>query len=327
MAEIQQKISRSNKNVINKRDGKKKITWKMIKSQKELMFMSVPFLAYVLLFSYTPIWGWLMAFQNYRPGTSFFDQQWIGFDQFKSLFTAMGFVQVLRNTIAMSFICLVLGFVCSIALALLINEIKNTFLKRGVQTISYLPHFLSWLIATGMIANVLSTDPAIGIINNVLMKLHLVHEPILFLGIPKLFWGIVGVSTVWKEVGWGTIIYLAAIASIDPALYEAAEIDGAGRFQKMFHVTLPGIKPTIMVLLIMNIGHILDTNFELPYFLGNGLVSDYSQTIDIFVLQYGINQFNYSLATAAGIFKSVVSITLLLTANFIAGKLGEEKLI
>nr|WP_315672204.1 ABC transporter permease subunit [Clostridium sp. 19966] len=299
----------------------------MIKSQKELMFMSVPFLAYVLLFSYTPIWGWLMAFQNYKPGTSFFDQQWIGFDQFKSLFTAMGFVQVLRNTIAMSFICLVLGFVCSIALALLINEIKNTFLKRGVQTISYLPHFLSWLIATGMIANVLSTDPAIGIINNVLMKLHLVQEPILFLGIPKLFWGIVGVSTVWKEVGWGTIIYLAAIASIDPALYEAAEIDGAGRFQKMFHVTLPGIKPTIMVLLIMNIGHILDTNFELPYFLGNGLVSDYSQTIDIFVLQYGINQFNYSLATAAGIFKSVVSITLLLTANFIAGKLGEEKLI
>ncbi|MDT8715950.1 sugar ABC transporter permease [Clostridium sp. 19966] len=327
MAEIQQKISRSNKNGINKKDGKKKITWKMIKSQKELMFMSVPFLAYVLLFSYTPIWGWLMAFQNYKPGTSFFDQQWIGFDQFKSLFTAMGFVQVLRNTIAMSFICLVLGFVCSIALALLINEIKNTFLKRGVQTISYLPHFLSWLIATGMIANVLSTDPAIGIINNVLMKLHLVQEPILFLGIPKLFWGIVGVSTVWKEVGWGTIIYLAAIASIDPALYEAAEIDGAGRFQKMFHVTLPGIKPTIMVLLIMNIGHILDTNFELPYFLGNGLVSDYSQTIDIFVLQYGINQFNYSLATAAGIFKSVVSITLLLTANFIAGKLGEEKLI
>ena len=325
MAEIQQNIKYSRKKIKN--SANRKITWKLIVSQKELMFMSVPFLAYIILFAYVPIWGWLMAFQNYMPGKSFFEQKWVGVDQFRFLFQSADFVRVLRNTVSISFINLVLGMLCPIVLALLLNEIKNTFLKRTVQTISYLPHFLSWIIATGIIANVLSTDSAIGIINNMLLKFHIINEPILFLGIPKLFWGIVGISTTWKEVGWGSIIYLSAIASIDPALYEAAAIDGAGRLQKMLNITLPGIKPTVVVLLIMNIGHILDASFELPFFLGSGLVSDYSQTIDIFVLQYGINQFNYSLATAAGIFKSAVSITMLLVANYISGRLGEEKLI
>lgn len=325
MTEMQQNIRQST-DIIKVRK-KKKITWKIIKSQKELIFMSVPFLAYIILFAYVPIWGWLMAFQNYLPGTSFFEQKWVGLTQFKNLFSYMEFTQVLRNTVAMSVINLVLGFASSIVLALLLNEIKNKFLKRTVQTISYLPHFLSWIIATGIVANVLSTDPAIGILNNLLMQLNIIDKPIAFLSIPKLFWPIVGVSNVWKEVGWNTIIYLAAISSIDPALYEAAEMDGAGRFQKMWHITLPGIKPTFMVLLIMNIGHILDAGFEIQYFLGNGIVQDYSRTIDIFALKYGIEQFNYSLATAAGIFKSVVSITLLLAANFISGKLGEERLI
>jgi len=325
MAEIRKDIKQSRKLPKVKKD--KKLTWKIIKNQKELMYMSVPFLVYIGIIAYAPLWGWLMAFQNYKPGLSMFKQQWVGFTQFINLFSYMGFIQVIRNTVAMSFINLVLGMICPIVLALLINEIKSMYFKRAVQTISYLPHFLSWIIATGIVADVLSTDPAIGIINNLLMNLHIVSQPILFLGIPKLFWGIVGVSTVWKEVGWGTIIYLAAISSIDPALYEAAEIDGAGRFQKMRHITLTGIKATVIILLIMNIGHILEAGFEIQYFLGNGLVSDYSKTIDIFVLDYGINQNNYSLATAAGIFKSAVSITMLLLANFISGKLSDEKLI
>ena len=326
MTEISGNIKQSRKSLKVKK-ARKKLTWKIIKSQRELMFMSVPFLAYIAVFAYVPLWGWLMAFQSYKPGTSFFEQKWVGLLQFKNLFSYMGFVQVIRNTVAMSFINLVLGMICPIMLALLLNEIKSMYFKRTVQTISYLPHFLSWIIATGIVADVLSTDPAIGIINNLLMQLHLVSQPILFLGIPKIFWTIVGVSTVWKEVGWGTIIYLAAISSIDPALFEAAEIDGAGRFQKMLHITLPGIKATIIVLLIMNVGHILDAGFEIQYFLGNGLVSDYSKTIDIFVLDYGINQFNYSLATAAGIFKSAVSITMLLLANFISGKVSDERLL
>ncbi|OPJ61386.1 putative multiple-sugar transport system permease YteP [Clostridium oryzae] len=325
MAEMQQNIKHTEKPVKVKEGNK--ITWKLIKSQKELIFMSVPFLAYIFLFAYAPIWGWIMAFQNYVPGVSFFHQQWVGLKQFKILFTGQEFLRVLRNTLAMASIQLVLGFVSAIILALLLNEIKNIFIKRSVQTISYLPHFLSMIIATGIVANVLSADTSIGIINNVLIKLHIISQPILFLGIPKLFWGIVGATSVWKEVGWNTIIYLSAIASIDPALYEAASIDGAGRFQKMLHITLPGIKATFMVLFIMSIGNILSSGFEIQYFLGNGLVSDYSTNLDIYVLQHGLQQANYSLATAAGIFKTGVSIILLLVANFIAGKLGEEQLM
>ncbi|WP_178023857.1 sugar ABC transporter permease [uncultured Paenibacillus sp.] len=307
-----------------KKRKKQQITWSLVKSQRQLIFMSVPLLAYIILFAYVPVWGWTMAFQNYKPARSFGQQEWIGFKQFKFLFTDDGFLRVLRNTLGMSIINLVLGFVTAILLALLLNEIKKIFWKRTVQTISYLPHFLSWIIVTGIVATSLASD---GIVNDILMRLHLIKEPILWLSEGKYFWGVVGASHVWKEVGWNTIIYLAAMAAIDPALYEAADIDGASRYRKMLHVTLPGIKPTIVILLIMSIGHILEAGFEVQYLLGNGLVVDWSETIDIFVLKYGIAQGNYSLATAGGIFKTVVSITMLLLANWTAKRLGEERLL
>lgn len=314
------------KNVIPKGKKRKKqqITWSLIKSQRQLIYMSVPLLAYILLFAYVPVWGWTMAFQNYKPARSFGEQEWVGFRQFKFLFMDDSFLRVLRNTLGMSIINLVLGFVTAIVLALLLNEIKNIFWKRTVQTISYLPHFLSWIIVTGIVATSLASD---GIVNDVLMRLHLIKEPILWLSEGKYFWGVVGASHVWKEVGWNTIIYLAAMAAIDPALYEAADIDGANRYRKMFHVTLPGIKPTIVILLIMSVGHILEAGFEVQYLLGNGLVVDWAETIDIFVLKYGIAQGNYSLATAGGIFKTVVSVTMLLFANWMAKRLGEERLL
>lgn len=301
------------------------LSWKTIKAQKQLIFMSVPIAIYLIIFNYVPVWGWLMAFQNYRPALSFAKQEWVGLQQFRFLFQDDTFMLVLRNTIAMSFINLVLGFVTAIVLALLINEIKVKMFKRTVQTISYLPHFLSWVIAAGIVATSLSVDD--GIVNVILMKLHLIDEPIMWLSEGKYFWGIVGAANVWKEVGWNTIIYLAAITSIDPSLYEAASIDGASRLKKMRYVTLPGIKATFVILLIMNIGHILDAGFEVQYLLGNGLVIDWSQTIDIFVLKYGISMGNYSLATAAGIFKTVVSVVLVLVANNIAKRLGEERLV
>lgn len=301
------------------------ITLKTLKAQKQLMFMSLPFLAYIILFSYVPAIGWVMAFQDFKPAKSFFNQQWVGFKHFQFLFSDSGFLRVLRNTLAMSFINLVLGFVTAILLALLLNEIKNTLFKRTVQTISYLPHFLSWVIVAGLVSNALSTED--GIINILLLNLGLIKEPILWLGKGEYFWGIVGAAKVWKEVGWNTIIYLSAMSSIDPALYEAADIDGANRYHKMWHITLPGIKPTFVVLLIMSVGHILNAGFEVQYLLGNGLVVDWSETIDIFVLKYGISQFNFSLATAAGIFKTVVSVILIYTANTISKKIGEEQLI
>lgn len=302
----------------------KPITWELIKAQKQLIFMSVPLLAYIVLFAYVPIWGWTMAFQDYKPAKSFGEQTWVGFKHFKFLFTDDNFMRVLRNTVGMSVINLVLGFTTAIILALLLNEIKKVFWKRTVQTISYLPHFLSWIIVTGIVATSLASD---GIINDLLLKMHLIDEPIVWLSEGKYFWGIVGASHVWKEVGWNTIIYLAAMAAIDPALYEAADIDGANRYQKMWRITLPSIKPTIVILLIMSIGHILEAGFEVQYLLGNGLVVDWSETIDIFVLKYGIAQGNYSLATAGGVFKTVVSIVMLLIANWTAKRLGEERLL
>ncbi|MFA9380199.1 MAG: ABC transporter permease [Acetanaerobacterium sp.] len=299
--------------------------WKKMVRQKTLLLMALPFVIYAIVFYYAPLAGWVMAFQNFKPGRGgVFDQKWVGFDQFKFLFSDSTFLNVLRNTLAMSLITLILGFVFSIGFALVLNEVKNKFSKRAVQTISYLPHFLSWIIVTGLVADMLSTET--GVINQMLQLTGLLNSPVSFLGEPKYFWWIVGFSNVWKETGWGSIIYLAAITAISPDLYEAAEIDGAGRLSRLWHITLPGIKPTIFILLIINIGNVLNAGFEVQYLLGNGLVQQVSQTIDIFVLKYGISLSNYSLATAAGIFKSVISIILIFLANLSAKAAGEERL-
>lgn len=293
--------------------------------QRQLVFMSVPLVLYVVLFTYVPLWGWTMAFQDFKPAVAFADQTWVGLKWFEFLFTDETFLGVLRNTLAMSFINLVLGFTTAIGLALLLNEVKNRLFKRTVQTLSYLPHFLSWVIVSGLVASMLSTEG--GAINDVLMAVGFIQEPILFLSDPTYFWWIVGFTNVWKDVGWNTIIYLAAISAIDPNLYEAADIDGCSRWQKMKHITLPSIRPTIVVLLILSIGQILNSGFELQYLLRNGLIQDYSDTIDIFVLTYGLNSGNYSLATAAGMFKSVVSIILIVAANAVSKRLGEERVL
>jgi putative aldouronate transport system permease protein len=304
---------------------KEKTFLQKLSSQKQLLFMSMPLMLYVILFAYVPIWGWTMAFQNYKPARGFFQQEWAGLRWFAFLFTDPGFARVLRNTVAMSFINMALGYISAIVFALLLNELKKIMFKRVVQTVSYLPHFLSWIIVTGLVATMLSVEN--GAVNDLLMALKIIKEPVLFLSVPKYFWGIVGFTYVWKEVGWNTIIYLAAMAGIDPALYEAAEIDGCNRYQKMWFVTLPGIKATIVIMMIMSIGHILDAGFELQYLLKNGLIQDVAETIDIYVIKYCFESFNYSLATAAGMFKNVVNISLIFIANTLAKRLGEERLI
>lgn len=293
--------------------------------QKQLVFMSLPLVLYVILFSYVPLWGWTMAFQNFRPARTFWKQEWVGLRWFSFLFQDQVFLRDIRNSICMSLINTSLGFITAIAFALLLNELRKVMFKRVIQTVSYLPHFLSWVIVTGLVSNMLSVDS--GAINELLLSLRLIKEPLLWLGIPKYFWGIVGATYVWKEVGWNTIIYLAAIVGIDPTLYEAAEIDGCNRYRKMWHITLPGIKPTIIILLIMSIGRILDAGFELQYLLRNGLIQDVSDTIDIFVLEFGFRNNNFALATAAGMFKNIVNVTLIFMANWIAKKAGEERLI
>ena len=258
--------------------------FKKLGRQWQLMIMSVPMLLYVLLFNYAPLWGWMTAFQDYSTKKGFAGSPWVGLDNFKWLFSNNDFLLSIRNTLAMSVINLVFGTVSAVLLAVLLNEVRNRKFKRTVQTVTYLPHFLSMVIVVSMAQNLFSSN---GAINSLLLNTGLAKEPVFFLGKGEYFWWLVGVINVWKEVGWGTIIYIAAMTSIDPSLYEAAAIDGAGRFQRILHVTLPGIKATFVILLIMNIG----------------------------------------VATAAGMFKSVVAIILLVGANFVARRLGEETLI
>ena len=303
---------------------KKKGFFRTLGKQYQLMIMSVPMMLYVLLFNYAPLWGWLTAFQDYNVKKGLTGSKWVGWDNFAFLFRDQDFILSIRNTLAMSLINLVFGTVSAILLAVLLNEVRNRKFKRTVQTVTYLPHFLSMVIVVGMAQNIFSSN---GAVNDFLLGTGLAKEPVFFLGKGEYFWWLVGVINVWKEVGWGTIIYIAAMTGIDPSLYEAAAIDGAGRFQRILHVTLPGIKSTFVILLIMNIGHLMEAGFEMQYLLRNSQVYDWSDTIDIFVLQYGISKQQYGVATAAGMFKSIVAIILLLVANFTAKALDEDTLI
>jgi len=297
---------------------------KQVWQQRQLALMSVPMFLYICLFNYFPLWGWITAFMNYKPAVPLFENQWVGLKNFEWLFSKPEFLGAVRNTFAMAAINLVFGFVFPILLALFLNEIRSIRFKRTVQTVTYLPHFLSWVIVVGIAQTIFASD---GAINQLILALGISKSPIFFLGEGKYFWWLVGAINVWKECGWNTIIYLAAISAIDPALYEAAEMDGAGRFKKMLHIALPGIRSTFMVLLIMNIGYLMEAGFEIQYLMGQNVVMDWSQTIDIFALKYGITKGQYSRAIAAGIFKSLVSIALMISANFTAKRLGEDTLL
>ena len=302
---------------------KRNITWKEMKKQKVLLIWSFVIVIYGVIFCYLPLAGWVMAFQNYKPKDGLFHSAFIGLAKFKQLFSDTTFLRVIRNTLGMGVINLVVTFIMAIVFAILLNEVKSNGGKKVVQTISYLPHFLSWIIVTGILHDALSST---GIINELLLKFHLLDQPLNFFAHPKFFWPIVAFANVWKETGWNASIYLSAITAIDPSLYEAANIDGAGRWARIRYVTLPGIKPTIMILLLMNVGNVLNAGFEIQYLLGNGLVKSVSETIDIYVLKWGISQNDFAIGTAAGIFKSFVSIVLIIIANQIAKKNGEERL-
>lgn len=304
-------------------EKKRNLTWKEMKKQKVLILWSLVIVIYGVIFCYLPLGGWIMAFQDYKPKDGLLHSTFVGLDKFKQLFSDDTFIRVIRNTLAMGVINLIVTFVAAIVFAILLNEVKSNGGKKTVQTISYLPHFLSWIIVTGILHDALSSS---GIINELLLKFHILDQPLNFFAHPKYFWPIVAFANVWKETGWNAIIYLSAITAIDPSLYEAANMDGAGRWARIRYVTLPGIKPTIMILLLMNVGNVLNAGFEIQYLLGNGLVKSVSETIDIYVLKWGISQNDFSIGTAAGIFKSFVSIVLIVIANQIAKKNGEERL-
>ncbi|MBR4359504.1 MAG: sugar ABC transporter permease [Clostridia bacterium] len=307
-------------------------------TQWQLLLMSVPMLLYVILFNYVPLFGWVNAFKDIsnERGTliSFLrgeNPADYGFNNFTNLFKpgAIPFMGAIRNTLAMSLINLVMGTVSAVVLAVLLNEVRQKTYKRTVQTVTYLPHFLSMVIVVGMAKIIFdSNERTPGPLNSLLLGTGILREGPDWLGQPQYFWWIIGVINVWKEVGWGTIIYISAMTGIDPCLYEAASIDGAGRFQRIMHVTLPGIRSTFIILMIMNIGHLLDTGFEIQYLLKSSGTQQVAYTIDLYVLEYGTGkQIDYGLATAAGIFKSIVAIVLLTGANFISKRLSDDSLL
>ena len=289
--------------------------------QRYLFFMSVPFMILVIIFCYIPLFGWVMAFQNYKPATGFFHSQFVGLHQFVRMFTdpilAPKFRQVLGNTLGMSFMGLVFGFLTSITFAILLNEMNSLAYKKIVQTVSYLPHFVSWVIVANIVSGAFAPS---GVVNDLLMKLGILKQPFNFLAKPNLFWWIVTGADIWKETGWNAIIYIAAMAAIDPQLYEAAIVDGATRMQRIWHITLPGIRSTIVMLLILSIGNIINIGFEKQWLLSNPIVDARAEVLDKYIIDYGISNFNFSYGTALGIFKSVISIILVFSANRIAKK-------
>lgn len=299
---------------------------KVIKDQKFLFLMSMPFVIWIIIFKYIPLWGWTIAFQNYKPGKSFFSQEWVGLKYFIAMFKDDQFYTVMRNTLGMSFLALVFGFTLPIILAILLNEIKTIWFKRTVQTISYLPHFVSWVIVASIFNKMLSIDG--GFVNEVLKFMNLVKEPgINFMAKPEYFWGIVTSADVWKEIGWNSIIFLAAIAGISPELYEAAMVDGANRFRRIWHVTIPGILPTVIIILILNIGNLINIGYEKQFLMRNSMVSDYANVLDLYILDYGVASGRWAFGTAAGIFKSLVSIILLFVSNKLSKKISGIRVV
>lgn len=286
------------------------------------LLLVVP-IAYFLVFRYIPMTYIQIAFKKYSIVQSPWEMPWAanhGFEYFIKAFSNMDFLYALRNTILLNLLDLVIGFPAPIILALLLNELTFAKFKRVTQTVAYMPHFLSWIIISGMALQLFA--PSTGLLNIMLNRLGVESVP--FLNDPKHWVATYILLGVWQSVGWNSIIYLAALTGINPELYEAASIDGAGRFKKIWHVTLPGLRSTIIVLLIMNLGRILGSEFDRPYALKNALVDNVSNVISTFVYTNGIRGLQFSLTTAVGLFQSVVCVIFLIGANSLAKKFGER---
>ncbi|WP_441909016.1 ABC transporter permease [Paenibacillus sp. MCAF9] len=277
-------------------------------------------LAYFIIFKYTPMLGVVIAFKDYNMFQGILASPWVGFETFREVFQMDGFYNALRNTFLLNFLDLVVSFPIPIALAILLNELRIKWFKKGAQTILYLPHFISWVIIGGMAIQLLATNN--GIVNNLLKSLGMKVIP--FLTEP-VYWVLtyLGIG-IWQSAGWGTIIYLAALTGINKDLYEAADVDGASRMRKIWHITLPGIKPTIIILLIINIGHMASIGFDRPFVLSNPLVTDVSEVISTYVYKIGIQSARYTIATAIGLFQAVVGLIFLLSADYISRKVNDQ---
>ena len=277
--------------------------------------MMLPGLILLIFFSIVPMAGIAIAFENYKPGAGIFHSKWVGLYWFRYIFQLPNGVQVIKNTLIIAVMKIITGLIVPIAFALLLNEIRKSVLRRSIQTIIYLPHFLSWVVLGGIVKEILSLD---GILNRILGSIGL--EPVFFMAKPELFRGILVVTDIWKEFGFGTIVYLAAIMAVDISLYESAAMDGAGRWKMLISVTLPSIMPTIVLMATLSLGNILNAGFDQIYNMYNPLLYSTGDIIDTFVYRTGLVDLKYSLATAVGVFKSVISLIMISISYYLADK-------
>ncbi len=287
----------------------------------QVYIMAVPMVIFFILFHYMPMYGIIIAFKDFTVGKGIFESEWIGFENFIYFFNSHYFTRVIKNTVLLSLYGLLWGFPAPIILAILLNELHREKFKRLVQTISYLPHFISMVVICGIIIDFCSHD---GLINDLLVMIGYDRKNLLIN--PNLFRTIYISSNIWKEAGWGSIIYLGTLTNIDPALYEAATIDGARRFRKIIHITLPGIAPTIIILLILRLGHIMNTGFEKIILLYNPMTYETADVISSFVYRKGLVESNYSFSTAVGLFNSAINFGFLLVSNSISRKVSKTSL-
>jgi putative aldouronate transport system permease protein len=299
---------------------RKKNFFALVWQHRALCLMALPGIAYFLIFKYAPMGGIVIAFQDYSPYRGILASPWVGFQHFVRLFTEDTFFMLLRNTLTLSLLLMVVSFPIPIILSLLLNELRGKIFKRSVQTVIYIPHFMSWVIVVSIFYVMLTTDG--GAINNIITSLG--GKPIGFLTEPGWLRPMYIFQNLWHGAGWGTIVYLAALTAVDMSLYEAAEIDGANRWKQTWHITLPAIRSTIIVMLILNIGDFLELGFEHMFLLLNSMNREVGEIFDTFVFTVGIQNGQLSFATAVGLFKGLVGLILVVFANSLAKKFGEE---
>lgn len=291
-----------------------------LKKHKWLYLFLIPGFSYLMIFKYVPMFGILIAFQDFSIVRGIWASPWIGFENFDYLFQSAEFYKVLRNSLVLSFYQILFGFPAPIILAVMLNEMRHLMFKRFSQTVLYLPHFISWVVLAGMVINFLS--PSTGPINYLIKEMG--NEPVSFLLKPEYFRTILVSAEIWKSAGWGTIIYLAAMTGIDPSLYESAKLDGASRFQQIRYITLPGISTTITVLLVLQMGHVLDNGFEQVFLLYNPSTYDVADVFETYTYRIGLIDGRMSFAAAVGLFKAVVGLAMILLANRIARIFGKQ---
>jgi len=294
--------------------------WAGYVKYRYIYLLVLPTMFYLIYFKIVPIWGLLLAFQEYNPVDGILNSPWVGFKNFVDLFGSSNFILMLRNTLAINLLRLAFFFPAPIILAIMLSEVRNEIFKRLNQSIVYLPHFLSWVVIASLTFFFLSQD--VGIVNKIRSDLHL--EPVSYLSNPNLFWFIIVIQSMWKDTGWGTIIFLAAIAGVNPNLYEAAVIDGANRFRQIWHVTLPAIRPTIIVLLILRLGQMVNISFEQMLLMMNPLVMEVAEVFDTYTYTHGILRGEMSIGVTVGIFKGVVNLIMVLSSNYLVKKTGHE---